>query len=185
MGNRGTLHNENKEIVTPSKRKPWVTCQLKFKDRHREVFGPNTYSELFFLDEATAFSAGHRPCATCRRDRYNAFKEEWTRANHPDAPNLPITEIDKQLHAERMARGGKKVTYVAEFGELPEGTFIERDGKAYLLWGSKLQEWTPVGYRQSGFSVSPGETVTVLTPRSIVVLFNAGFRPQVHESAHS
>jgi hypothetical protein len=180
MGNRGNLHNENKEIVSLSKRKPWVTCQLKFKDRHREVFGPNTYSELFFLDEATAFSAGHRPCATCRRDRYNAFKEEWTRANHPDASNFPITEIDKQLHAERMIRGGKKVTYVSEFGELPEGTFIELDGHACLIWNRRLHQWSPKGYVRAFEPLPASEKVIVLTPESIVQLFKTGFRPQVH-----
>ena len=183
MGNRGTLHNAHKEIVSLSKRKPWVTCALQFKDRKRQVFGPNTYSELFFLDEATAFSAGHRPCATCRRDRYNAFKEQWTRANHPNATNLPFADIDKQLHAERMARGGKKVTYIAEFGELPDGTFIERDGKAYLLWGNKLHEWTPEGYKPASGPLQSAENVTVLTPHSIVKLFKAGFKPQVHETA--
>ena len=104
MGNRGALHNAHNEIITLWKRKPWVTCALDFKGRKRQVFGPNTYSELFFLDEATAFSAGHRPCATCRRDRYNAFKEEWIKVNHPDAPpSLPIAEIDKQIHTERIA----------------------------------------------------------------------------------
>lgn len=184
MGNRGTLHNENRKIVSLWKRKPWVTCQLEFKGRHRQVFGPNTYSELFFLDEATAFSAGHRPCATCRRERYNEFKDGWTMANRPDAPaKLPIAEIDKQMHSERIARDGKKITYVEEFGRLPEGVFIEVDGNGFLFWDSKLHQWSSEGYVRATEPLAPSEKVKVLTPVSVVKLFKKGFRPQVHHTA--
>src|SRR5262245_6877749 len=73
MGNRGVLHNERGQVVAQWRLKRWITCTLSFKNRWRPVFTPRRYSELFFLDEATAFSAGHRPCAECRRERYNEF----------------------------------------------------------------------------------------------------------------
>ena len=73
LGNRGIIHNDEKEIIAPFKIKGWVTCQLEFKGRKRELMAKGRYTELFFLDEATAFSAGHRPCAECRRTRYNEF----------------------------------------------------------------------------------------------------------------
>jgi len=75
MGNRGVLHNANKELKRQFKAKAWITCLLEFKGRQRELMSPNAYTELFFLDEATAFAAGHRPCAECRRARYNEFRD--------------------------------------------------------------------------------------------------------------
>ena len=62
MGNRGgALHNESREIVRTYKRRRWITCVLEFRGRHREIMAPRRYTELFFLDEAVAFAAGHRP----------------------------------------------------------------------------------------------------------------------------
>ena len=81
MGNRGLLHNENKEIVRPYKLKAWITCLLQFKGRQREIMSPNRYTELFFLDEATALAAGHRPCFECRKEDYNKFKSLWIKGN--------------------------------------------------------------------------------------------------------
>src|SRR6185295_157110 len=77
LGNRGKLHDETRRLTRQWDRKAWVTCELEHDGRKREVFGANSYSELFFLDEATAFSAGHRPCASCRRTRYAEFKSKW------------------------------------------------------------------------------------------------------------
>lgn len=184
MGNRGVLHDAQKNIVSKWKRKSWVICELEFKSRQRQVFGPNTYSELFFLDEATAFSAGHRPCATCRRDRYNAFKDAWIKANRPISQSNPsITDIDRQIHDERISRDGKKVTFIARIADLPDGTFIEYDENAYLLWEKRLHRWSPHGYFSTAETMQPEDKVLVLTPFSIVQIFMAGFKPQVHESA--
>ena len=81
MGNRGILHDDEKRIVAPWRLKRWITCALTFRGRKRQVFAPHRYSELFFLDEATSFAAGHRPCAECRRERYNEFRAAWFEAN--------------------------------------------------------------------------------------------------------
>jgi hypothetical protein len=186
LGNRGILHNERKEIIAPWRHKAWVTCQLVFRGRKRQIFSLNNYSELFFLDEATAFSAGHRPCAECRKERYKEFKGAWLNANAEVAAlSLPVAQIDKQLHSERAVRGGKKVTYSTEFNNVPFGTFIQRKGNAYLYWQGKLKEWSPNGYLETGALPEPSEVVTVLTPLSIVRIYENGFRPQVHESASS
>lgn len=185
LGNRGILHNEQKNIVVPWRHKSWVTCKLEFQGRKREVFSVGNYSELFFLDEATAFSAGHRPCGECRRDRYKEFKALWCLANlgvtSPAA--VPISQIDKQLHLERAVRGGGKVTFQAELKVVPEGAFIELNGVAFMLWLGQLHQWTPHGYIQPDLTMSPSSVVTVLTPASIVRLLMHGFKPQVHESA--
>ena len=104
MGNRGLIHNEHQQIIRPFRLKAWITCVLEFKGRHREVMTPNLYTELFFLDEATAFSAGHRPCAECRRADFNLFKAAWVQGNPLYMYNMktPIGEIDEIMHRERI-----------------------------------------------------------------------------------
>src|SRR4051812_20933396 len=100
MGNRGgAIHNEQREIVRPYKSRRWIACVLEFKGRQRVVMSPRLYTELFFLDEAVAFAAGHRPCAECRRARFTAFTEAWARRRRPDT-GAPVRadEIDVELH---------------------------------------------------------------------------------------
>ena len=95
LGNRGIIHNVQKQIVRPYQHQSWVTCRLRFKNRKRKIMSPSTYTELFFLDESTAFAAGHRPCGECRRERYRQFKELWVRANlKKQANNIKVTVID-------------------------------------------------------------------------------------------
>jgi len=184
LGNRGILHNARKEIIAPWRHKAWITCNLVHRGIKRQLFHPHRYSELFFLDEATAFSAGHRPCAQCRRARYTDFKGAWCAANREnEARTIPVAEIDKQLHAERVARDGTKVTFSTEFANIPVGTFIEVDGDAWLYWQGQLKKWSPAGYIAIGEPPAPRTCVTVLTPFSIVRIFAQGFTPQLHESA--
>ncbi|MEH6442852.1 MAG: hypothetical protein V7784_03060 [Oceanospirillaceae bacterium] len=184
LGNRGILHDEHSNIIAPWRHKSWVTCQLSFKGAKRALFSAHNYSELFFLDEATAFSAGHRPCAYCRRSRFNEFKQSWLEAISKDLTlSLSVTAIDKQLHLERAIRGGGKVSYTTEFENIAQGTFIEKKGEAYLLYKGVLKRWTHHGYAQSLPLPTAKEQVTVLTPFSIVQLYKNGFEPQVHESA--
>lgn len=185
LGNRGQLHDADKAIVRAWKTKAWVTCTLEYGDIQRTIFSPDSYSELFFLDEATAFAAGHRPCASCRNKRYREFKAKWLAAN----PELvtgekpSITAIDKALHSERILRGGGKATFEAANETLPFGTIIEQDGTVYLIGEEQLLPWSFHGYGQPVSLPEAGTSVTVLTPASIVRLFQHGFRPQVHETA--
>ena len=184
MGNRGILHDERGQIVAQWRLKRWLICVLNFKERHRQVFTPHRYTELFFLDEATALSAGHRPCAECQRGRYNEFCLAWSEAN-PELSHgkvLHAEAIDRQLHIERAMRGGGKQSYHADLETLPSGTFVDRSGLACLVWNGKLLPWGFVGYGPPVVT-QRNEIARVLTPRSIVSTFNAGFSPQVHESA--
>ena len=182
MGNRGILHDGHKEIVRQWNGKSWVACDPKFpKFGKRKLFQERNYSELFFLDEATAYSAGHRPCWTCRPDRYDDFKSRWKQL-FSAGTSLLIKEIDAQLHSERAIRGGGKVTYQAKIGDLPDGTFIEIDGSQYLLSGKRMLQWSFAGYVAS-VARNDAETVTVLTPRSIVELFRRGLVPMIHSSS--
>ena len=179
LGNRGVLHNENQEVIATHRIKGWVTCLLEFKGRKRELMRPNRYTELFFLDEATAFSAGHRPCAECRRKRYNEFKEKWLEANGELLNgNKPIAaNMDKIIHQERISNK-QKITYTSALSSLPDGTMIEINSKAYLIWESKLLEWSFSGYSQSEIAYNLNLEVIVLTPKSYVKTFSKGFIPE-------
>jgi hypothetical protein len=175
MGNRGVLHDEARAIVRPWRLKAWILCRLEFKGRKRRVFAPGRYSELFFLDEATAFAAGHRPCAECNRERFMAFKRAWP-------SEAKAAEIDSALHAERIA-GGDKVSYAAHLDELPGGTMIERDGSALLVHGESLYPWSFSGYGAPRPRPSGAASVRVLTPRSTVRAITQGLAPQIDSSA--
>jgi hypothetical protein len=171
MGNRGgALHNEEREIVRNYKTRRWITCVLEFRGRHREIMSPRRYTELFFLDEAVAFAAGHRPCAECRRERFKAFKSAWPRAMTTD-------EMDIELHTARRGPRMKK-----PLDRLPDGAFVEMDGGAWLVWKRALLKWSPDGY-SAKVTLRPGRAVTVLTPRPIIDCFRRGYRPEVHPSA--
>jgi hypothetical protein len=175
MGNRGgVLHNSEREIVRSYKSRRWITCVLEFRGRRRVVMSERRYTELFFLDEAVAFAAGHRPCAECRRERFNAFKEAWRRAMRRDRPPF-ADEMDLELHTAR------RVTYEAGLGSLPDGCFVEMDGDAYLVRDGGLLLWTPEGYANR-VRTPRDLTVRVLTPEPIVRCLRHGYKPQVHDS---
>jgi len=186
MGNRGCLHDGQRRVTKAWARPPWVTCLLEFKDRHREVMSPGQYTELFFLDEATALAAGHRPCATCRRADYDAFKSLWLKANPELAARTEgkTTEIDKLLHAERVDARKNKRTWSARLGDLPDGSMVVLLGsrEPLLVWGGQAHTWTPGGYTAAR-PLDPDTEVQVLTPLSVVKALAQGYRPVVHPSA--
>jgi hypothetical protein len=191
MGNRGRLHDEARRIVrrVVGSYRAWVTCRLEFKGRRRVVMTPGRYTELFFLDEATALAAGHRPCGECRRVDYRRFKALWLAANRRHAPGreVPIGTIDRQLHDDRLAAGGRARTFEERLASLPDGVFVCVPGtrEPLLLWRGALRPWSPAGYGAPRATPAAGDPVTVLTPRSTVAAIAAGYRPAVHPSARS
>jgi hypothetical protein len=184
MGNRGLIHNEHQQIIRQFRLKAWITCVLDFKGRQREVMSPRLYTELFFLDEATAFSAGHRPCAECRRTDFNRFKAAWIKGNplYMYDMKTPIGAVDEILQLERMGSVGNKIAYREPVENLPEGCFIEYNGKPCMVIRlNHVIGWTPFGY--AGYIKVPAATeVSVLTPKSIVNTLRAGYLPQIHET---
>jgi hypothetical protein len=167
--------------------KLWIACRLEFKGRHRELMQPNRYTELFFLDEATALAAGHRPCFECRRQEAETFAALWARARHlSERPRAG--EMDEVLHGERVGRDGEKVTFRARLADLPSGTFIRHAAKGiasrpYLVTGSQLFAWDHAGYANPIARSTVRGEVEVLTPPSIVAVLSAGYCPMLHPSA--
>ena len=176
-GNRGILHDDRQRIVRTHTTKAWITCVLEWKDVHREVMTDRKWTELFFLDEAAALAAGHRPCGYCRRPDYERFVEAWSRGNPALAPTTgrraPV--IDAVLHRERRNPDGSKRTYRAVAAELPAGaTYADESGRAWLAVADHLAvAWTFGGYEAS--AARSGQPVDVLTPRSAVNAIQAGY----------
>jgi len=177
MGNRGKLLNSRGEMVRPHQGQRWITCLLDFKERWRPVMTPGVYTELFFLDEATALAAGHRPCAECRRADFNRYMAFWQEVNGGMGK---VGEVDDILHRERLTDRKPMITSLAE---MPDGAFVERDdGISLLKWQGHLWRWTPAGYAESVPLTNSGP-ISLLTPPSTVRVLTAGYRPVVHGSA--
>lgn len=184
MGNRGgPLHGADQTLRRRRwVSKQWICCRLGFNGRRRQVMAPNRYTELFFLDEATALAAGHRPCFECRRQDFLWFASLWgTVMGKPG--RATVGEMDAVLHAERVTSSGAKVIYRAAINGLPSGTFVRLESVPHLVLSSWLLPWSPEGYGEPMRRPESGD-VDVLTPRSTVAVLSAGYCPTVlHETA--
>jgi hypothetical protein len=185
MGDRGCLHDDQQRIRRAFACRRWIACVLEFRGRHRTVMVPGRYTELFFLDEATALAAGHRPCAECQHARYRLFRDKWAAANPDAIASAPpfADALDRVLHAERVGPVGEKRTYPAQPSELPTGTMVaDASDRPFLVLGQALAPWLPGGYARA--VRPPADTkFRVLTPGSIVGALSAGYPVEVHPSA--
>ena len=181
MGNRGCLHNEAREIVAWSKRDAWVTCLLEFKSIRRKVMAAGNYTELFFLDEATALAAGHRPCATSRRDRYDAFLAAWSAGNRNGARVL-AGDVDKQMKLDR-APGARAET--PSIKGLPDGVIVKQTstGNWYLVRDNSLFRWSFDGYGHAQLMSAVAGPFVVLTPACTIKALQHGYSVELHPSA--
>jgi len=170
-GNRGCLHDADGRIRRQFQVKRWIACRLEFRGRHRaDPMPPGRYTGLFFLDEATAFAAGHRPCAECRRADYNRFMEIVGERRADD--------LDERLHLGRTGSHPR-------MSDLPDGAFVLRDGEPWLVLGEELLRWTPGGYTDR---VARPREADVITPRTTLEVLRAGWNgavPFLHPSSRS
>jgi hypothetical protein len=178
MGNRGGRFHTDDQNLTSRRwaSRQWICCVLEFKNRQRDVWG-RYYTELFFLDEVTAFAAGHRPCFECRRkdaERFaTLFSGKTTRASS--------SSMDKVLHAERLSGKAKRI-HRRKLDTLPDGAMVVLDGGSFAIRGKRLLRWTPSGY--AGSKPRPrGIEVDVLTPPSTLAVLARGYAPRWHPSA--
>jgi hypothetical protein len=183
-GNRGCLHDSDGRIRRRFAVKRWIACRLEFRGWHRTpLMQPGRFTELFFLDEATAFAAGHRPCALCRRADYDRLVEIWSEL-HPGQRGADA--MDDQLHRERVepeTRGQRR--HVAALDELPDGAFVLADGEPQLVRGPELLRWTPAGYETARTRPACVDAI-LITPPSLVHVLRTGWEPLVpllHPSA--
>ncbi|MCF2903451.1 hypothetical protein L0666_00485 [Octadecabacter sp. CECT 8868] len=176
-GNRGILHTSDKVIGDALwKHRAWICCTLDWQGRRRDVMTGRNWTELFFLDEAVALAAGHRPCAYCRRKSYNVFKDAW--GGTPSAPHM-----DDDLHRARAVHGARLLqTHTADADSLPAGTFIKTD-RVFLLNGDAALPYMPDGYGAP--QPRPSGMVTLLTAPPMVDVLRNGYAPVIHPSAQS
>jgi hypothetical protein len=173
MGNRGCLHDDAGQIVRRWQGRRWITCLTEFRGRRRALMTPGRYTELFFMDEAVAAAAGHRPCAECRRDDFRAFRTAWDAAH---GAVRGVEDIDRTLHVARLAGPWR-----AEAANIPERTFILWQEVPHLRLARSLRRWSPEGYGPA--LPLPSGPVSVLTPAPMVAAIGAGWRPVLHPSA--
>ena len=180
-GNRGIIHDPaTKTLLRKRWSNPaWLTCVCEFRGRRRKVMGGRSWTELFFLDEATAFAAGHRPCFYCRRDDANRFRAAWQEGN--DVASVLAPDIDAVLHRERLDRGSKRLHPLPmRLEELPDGAMVQAGGESYLIAQGRALQWSFAGYRKAPGSISDA---MLLTPPSTLRAFAAGYQPLLHPSA--
>ena len=183
-GNRGCLHDGHGRIRRRYAGKRWIACRLEFRGWKRtRLLQPGRFTELFFLDEATALAAGHRPCALCRNEDYRNFVTLWHKLHPADEPGADA--IDARLQAERVESGTRgQRRHEAPYESLPDGAFVVREDVPFLVLGDRLLRWTPAGYG-AGFPRARGRA-TVLTPPSLVAVLHAGWQgdvPLLHPTA--
>jgi hypothetical protein len=183
-GNRGCLHDDTGRIRRSWNGRRWISCRLQFKDwRRTALLQPSRFTELFFLDEATAFAAGHRPCALCRRADYNRFVAIW-QSLHPGQASADA--IDEELHDERVDPATRSQRHHdARLDELPDGTFVLHEGVPHLVLGDSLRVWSAAGYRTRSPRPTHGPA-RVITPPSLVAVLRTDWQslvPIVHPSA--
>jgi hypothetical protein len=180
-GNRGIIHDPaTKTLLTRRwSTNAWLTCVCEFRGRRRQVMGGRSWTELFFLDEATSFAAGHRPCFYCRRDDANRFRAAWEQGN--GVSGVLAREIDIVLHRERLERGNKRLHALPmPLPQLPDGAMVQAGAESYLIAQGRALLWSPGGYRQAQNALTGA---MLLTPPSTLRALGAGYRPVLHESA--
>ena len=180
-GNRGIIHDPatrtllKKRWSTPA----WLTCLCEFRGRRRKVMGERSWTELFFLDEATAFAAGHRPCFFCRREDATRFQAAWETGNR--VRDLGAPDMDAVLHRERLDKGKKRLHPLPmRLDDLPDGAMVQDGAASFLIARGGAFRWSPGGYSKSE---APLKQAMLLTPPSTLRAFTAGYRVVLHPTA--
>jgi hypothetical protein len=180
MGNRGCLHRGRgaRDVVRNHQHKTWITCALSFRDRRVPQWEQNRYTPLFFLDEAVALAAGHRPCAECRRKAYNLYRTLWAETHSGAMPYA--ADMDARLHQERTGHA----EYRTRWEVLPDGVFVATDSGPAVVVGGHVAIWDRHDnlYREKRPRPKAG-TAPVLTPPCTAHILRAGYPAQIDDSA--
>jgi hypothetical protein len=182
-GNRGIIHDPaTKTLLKKRWSSPaWITCVCEFRGWRRKVMGGRSWTELFFLDEATALAAGHRPCFFCRRDDANRFRAAWGKGN--GVSDIRAREMDAALHRERLERGRKRLHPLPmPVAQMPDGAMVQAGDESFLIVQGRALQWSMAGYRETEAAI---DNAQLLTPPSTLCALRAGYRPVLHPSACS
>ena len=180
-GNRGIIHDlRTKTLLNKRWSSPaWLTCVCDFRGRRRDVMATQSWTELFFLDEATALAAGHRPCFYCRRDDANAFRAAWEEGN--GVSRMKASEIDAVLHAERLnGRNRRLHALPCAADALPDGAMVAMNGESYTILHGQPLQWTFAGYHAVDINL---DDAALLTPPSTLRALRAGYEAVLHPTA--
>lgn len=188
-GNRGCLVDDHERVVRHHRGDLWITCVTEFRGRRVGLARPNRWTPLFFLDDAVALAAGHRPCGECRVADYRAYRDAVSAGVGAAATDgrLRAGDLDGRLRRERLRRGrgleraADRITWTAPAADLPDASVVVIAGVAHLLVGGAARPFSFAGW---GPPVPiPGGELTVLTPPTSVLALRHGFRPTLHPSA--
>lgn len=181
-GNRGIIHDPATRTLLKKRwsSPAWLTCVCEFRGRRREVMTTHSWTELFFLDEATALAAGHRPCFYCRRDDANRFRAAWEKGNR--VRDVRMHDIDTVLHHERLDHGKKRLhALLVPLDQLPDGAMLQQGEQSFLLMQGGALLWSTAGYVEGARKLDDAQ---LLTPPSTLRAMSAGYEVTVHPSAH-
>jgi hypothetical protein len=180
-GNRGIIHDPATRTLLTRRwtTKAWIICDCEFRGRRREVMATRSWTELFFLDEATALAAGHRPCFYCRRDDARAFADAWAKGN--ELARVRAKDIDAALHRERLdGKAKRRHPLPCAIEELPDGAMIQAEAACCLIVKARPLRWSFDGYQAEQH---PLRDLSLLTPPSTLRALSAGYRPVLHPTA--
>lgn len=180
VGNRGIIHDPATRTILKRRwsTNAWIACVLEFQGRRRKVWQKRSWTELFFLDEATSLAAGHRPCFYCRREDARRFRAAWEKGNRKRDVLAP--DMDAVLHRERLASGKRMHPLPMAIEKLPDGAMVRSGEESFLIVAGAPLLWTPSGYRAAK---DPLKDARLLTPPSTLRAISAGYRVVLHESA--
>jgi hypothetical protein len=180
MGNRGRLHEGTgtRQVRRHHVGRAWITCVLAFRDRRVDQWHPGHYTPLFFLDEAVALAAGHRPCAECRRADYVRFRDLVAEAL--GVGRLAAPELDRLLHEERWdSRHRTRRMHAAAWADLPDGAFVLLDTGPARVAGPTVVPWLATNTYGDPVPRPARGTAVVLTPPSSLDALRRGYPVQV------
>jgi hypothetical protein len=180
-GNRGIIHDARTRTLLKRRwmSHAWLICMLEWRGIRRDVMGPGSWTELFFLDEATALAAGHRPCFLCRRAAAKTFQAAFPSTGRTVMPKA--RDIDRMLHAERLDGRHKRLHRLTSSpADLPDGAMILQNDAPHLVLGGLARRWSPVGYAVPTATV---DSARLITPPATVTALRSGYRPRIHPSA--
>jgi hypothetical protein len=196
-GNRGCLVDDGRRLARHHRGPLWITCLTEYRGWHHELDKPRVWTPIFFLDEAVALAAGHRPCGLCRRDDYTAYRDAVANERGTAKPPL-ATDLNRSLQAERLRRGDRRgrgpgpwlgrardrILHSMPIEQVPAGAVVVTDnGRPHLMANAGLQPFSFDNWKRALDPPPAGTTIAVLTPATSVAALRAGYRPRLHSSA--